>query len=139
MPTTLLYNITDVQNMAADLAGTYALANAIDASATSGWNAGAGFAPVGTGTGVLRFTGSLDGQGYAITGLYINRPLSDYQGLFGSTNGATITRIGGISGSVTGKDYVGPLVGRPYASAISLCAASATVSGATARPTSTTS
>jgi selenide,water dikinase len=48
--------------------------------------------PIGTGTGVGRFTGSLDGQGYAITGLYINRAASDYQGLFGSTSGATITR-----------------------------------------------
>jgi beta-lactam-binding protein with PASTA domain len=129
MPTTLIYNVTELQAMSSDLAGTYALANAIDASATSGWNAGAGFAPVGTGTGVGRFTGSLDGQGHAITSLTVNRAASDYQGLFGSTVGATITNLS-ISGAVTGKDYVGPLVGRAYTSAISLCAASATVSGA---------
>ena len=119
MPTVVITNVTELQQaMAFDLAGTYVLGNNIDASATSGWNAGAGFAPVGTGTGVGRFTGSLDGAGYAITNLTINRPTTDYQGLFGSTNGATITRVGGISGSVTGKDYVGPLAGRAYTSTI---------------------
>ena len=123
MPTVVITNVTELQAMASDLAGTYVLGNAIDASATSGWNAGAGFDPVGTGTGVLRFTGSLDGAGYAITDLYINRPTTDYVGLFGSTNGATITNMS-ISGAVTGRDYVGPLVGRAYTSTISLCAAS---------------
>jgi beta-lactam-binding protein with PASTA domain len=133
----MLYNITDVQNMAADLAGTYALANAIDASATATWNETApgsgvyyGFAPIGTGTGVGRFTGSLDGQGYAITNITINRPTSDYEGLFGSTNGATITRIGGISGAVTGKNSVGVVVGRTYSSTIQNCITSATISAA---------
>jgi beta-lactam-binding protein with PASTA domain len=135
MPTVLLYNITDVQNMAADLAGTYALANAIDASATATWNETApgsgvyyGFAPIGTGTGAGRATCTLDGMGNAITGLYINRPASDYQGLFGATNGATITRVS-ISGAVTGKEYCGAIVGRAYSTTISLCSTSATMVG----------
>jgi filamentous hemagglutinin family protein len=45
----------------------YELANDIDASATSSWNGGAGFDPV-------YFSGSLDGNGHTIDGLYINRP-----------------------------------------------------------------
>jgi beta-lactam-binding protein with PASTA domain len=130
MPTIMITNVTELQAMSSNLAGVYQLANAIDASATSGWNAGAGFVPIGTGTGALRFTGSLDGAGYAITGLVVNRAASDYQGLFGSTVGATISNIADVTGVVTGKDYVGGIIGRAYSSAISLCKCSATVSGA---------
>ena len=68
------YVVSDVnglQNMNLDLAGDYTLANDIDASATSGWNGGLGFVPIGTfGSG---FSGSLDGQGFTISNLFINR------------------------------------------------------------------
>src|SRR5690606_34902923 len=60
----------------------------IDASATSGWDSGAGFTPIGNNS--VKFTGSYNGGGRTITGLTINRPSTDYVGLFGSTNAATI-------------------------------------------------
>ncbi|MBA7633357.1 hypothetical protein ES703_40923 [subsurface metagenome] len=37
-----IYNVTDLQAIGDNLAAYYELANDIDASATSGWNGGAG-------------------------------------------------------------------------------------------------
>ena len=49
-----------LQAMATNLTGNYALGKDIDASATVGWNGGAGFTPVGKSTNT--FTGNFDGQ-----------------------------------------------------------------------------
>jgi hypothetical protein len=43
----IIYDVTDLQAMINNLAAYYELANDIDASATSGWNGGLGFEPVG--------------------------------------------------------------------------------------------
>ncbi|MBY0575769.1 MAG: filamentous hemagglutinin N-terminal domain-containing protein [Gallionellaceae bacterium] len=105
---------TDLQGMSGNLAGRYALGSNIDATATSTWNAGAGFAPVGTYIGfgcVGCFTGAFDGLGHTITGLTINRPAQSYVGLFGYTNNATIRNVGLVGGSVNGNVYVGGLAG----------------------------
>ncbi len=56
------------------------------------------------------FTGSFDGDGHEISGLYINQPDTYYQGLFGCVNGATIKNLS-VSGSVTGNYYTGGIVG----------------------------
>ncbi len=82
----------------------------IDASTTSGWNSGAGFSPIGT-SYLNFFTGNYDGQGYEIDGLYINRPSTDYQGLFGKTFEAEISNLGVTNVDVSGDEYVGGLVG----------------------------
>ncbi|MFA6719581.1 MAG: hypothetical protein WCS15_10915, partial [Prevotella sp.] len=102
----------------------------IDASPTSSWNSGAGLATIGDDVG--DFTGTYDGQGHTISGLYINRPSRDYVGLFGSINGATIKNLGLVNVSVTGKTYVGALVGYSYSTAsamMSNCFSTGTVSG----------
>jgi len=78
--TTPISDVNDLQDMNLDLSGNYYLTNNIDASATSGWNDGAGFVPIGTsGT---NFTGTLDGCGHTISGLTINRS-SNAQSLLG--------------------------------------------------------
>jgi YVTN family beta-propeller protein len=111
-PYTVINSIAALQNMGSGLTGRYVLGSNIDASATSGWNSGAGFAPVGdSGT---QFTGIFDGLNHIITGLTINRPSTDYVGLFGYTNGATIRNAGMVGGNVTGNSYVGGLVGYNY-------------------------
>ncbi|MGD9639527.1 MAG: ZmpA/ZmpB/ZmpC family metallo-endopeptidase-related protein, partial [Alphaproteobacteria bacterium] len=69
--------------------GNYYLANDIDCSATSSWNNGAGFYPIGY-SGA--FTGTFDGQYHTITGLYINRNLHAV-GLFSYATGATIKNV----------------------------------------------
>ncbi|HXF89863.1 MAG TPA: hypothetical protein VNK48_16055, partial [Xanthobacteraceae bacterium] len=65
----LVNTVYDLQNIRNNLIGSYALGRNIDASATAGWNAGAGFVPIGSISS--GFTGSLNGQGHAISGLTI--------------------------------------------------------------------
>jgi filamentous hemagglutinin family protein len=124
------YRLTDiygVQGMGTSSpyqAASYQLAGDVDASGTVAWNGGAGFNPVGT------FTGSLDGAGYAITGLTIARPSQDYVGLFGYVgSGGRVGNLGLVGGSVSGYDFVGALVGYNYAGTVSQSYATGTVSG----------
>ena len=103
-------NVYDLQNMSKDLTASYVLANDIDASETVNWNFGAGFSPVGTGAN--RFTGSLDGQGHSIKGLYINRPTTDNVSLLGYIDtGSKVKNVGVVDSNVTGNRSVGGLVG----------------------------
>jgi filamentous hemagglutinin family protein len=100
-----------LQGMAsANLAGYYALGSSIDATATSAWNANAGFTPIGT-VGVP-FNGTFDGLGHAIGNLVINSPATADVGLFGSTGTASaIQNVGLVGGSVLGLSSAGGLVG----------------------------
>ncbi len=75
------------------------------------------------------FVGTFDGDGFTISGLYINQPAIDYQGLFGYVSGATIEKFT-VSGSVTGAKYAGSIVGLgAESSMISFCLNEANVSG----------
>jgi filamentous hemagglutinin family protein len=105
---------TDLQGVNGGLAAHYALGSNIDASATSAWNGGTGFMPIGT--LATPFAGTFDGLGHAIGNLAINRYSTRYVGLFGYVSGAGVIRnIGLLGGSVHGGSYyVGGLVGRSY-------------------------
>ena len=69
-------NVSQLQNMSADLRAHYTLINDIDASETASWNGGAGFTPIspdtypGQGYGATPFEGSLEGQGFSISNLF---------------------------------------------------------------------
>ncbi|WP_407282199.1 GLUG motif-containing protein [Methanolobus sp. WCC1] len=105
-------NVYELQDMNQNLTAHYVLINDIDASATSEWNDGAGFEPVGSYKTHLQFTGSLKGNNYSINDLYINRSSSFYVGLFGYTGqGSKIKYIGLTEFNVTGNYYVGGLAG----------------------------
>ncbi|MCF8232986.1 MAG: hypothetical protein K9J27_12450 [Bacteroidales bacterium] len=86
-----------------------------------------GFSPIGNST--TKFTGSYEGDGYNIDGLYIDRPSIDYIGLFGYPNGATIENLGVTGVNFTGNDYTGGLVGRNSSTITSKCYSTGTVSG----------
>ena len=108
-------NDGSLQGIAGNLSGNYVLGTDIDASATSGWNAGAGFSPIGdnsTSSSASRFSATFDGLGHVITGLAINRSSTSYVGLFGyiDTNGV-VRNVGLSGGSVTGSSRVGQLAG----------------------------
>ncbi len=119
---------TDLQGMRGSLAGKFALGANIDASTTSTWNAGLGFAPVGDGD--MEFTGIFTGLGHTITGLTINRPGTDFVGLFGWVSGGNLRDLGLIGGSITGaNEYVGGLVGYLDTSTLSNASSTGTVSG----------
>jgi hypothetical protein len=81
----------------------------IDATATSGWDSGAGFTPIGNSES--GFWGSYDGQNHTIDGLYINRSGTDFIGLFGRLQSGTIQNLGVTNVNITGKIYTGGLVG----------------------------
>lgn len=79
-----------------------------------GWNAGAGWVPIGT--DATKFTGNFDGKGYDITGLFINGVQNDV-GLFGVAENATIKNLKVIGNIRAGNDTnsgnsVGGVVGR---------------------------
>jgi hypothetical protein len=80
----------------------------IDAAATSGWNSGAGFSPIGNTT--TSFTGNYNGQNHTIAGLFINRPATENIGMFGYSTG-TISNLGLTNVNITGRYRVGGLVG----------------------------
>ena len=89
---------------AESLAGTYALGADIDLG-------GADWTPLGTES--APFTGELHGNGHAIRNLICtNNPSGNScRGLFGCASNATIQSVS-VSGTVSGKQYVGGLVGR---------------------------
>lgn len=137
----LIEDIDDLQAMNNDLTAHYALASDIDASATSGWNSGAGFVPIGgndsTLTPVNKFTGSFDGYYngvyYTITGLYINRPDKYNVGLFGhvgdNTAATVIKNVNLVNAEVTGIRGVGTLIGRVTGNANTLIEMCSSIGG----------
>ena len=90
----------------------------IDASATESWFGGSGFLPIGGNGNSAKFKGFYDGQGHVITGLRINRPLTNNVGLFGNigisgVNQSTeIRNLGLVDVEVVGARGTGTLAGR---------------------------
>lgn len=63
------------------------------------------------GSNEVPYTGTFDGSGFTISGLYINTD-SDYQGLFGwIQDGAVIKNLGVTDSFVNGNDFAGGVVG----------------------------
>lgn len=99
----LVNTVEDLQNMQNNLGGSYALGTDIDAGATTGWNAGVGFIPIGS--NLSAFTGVLNGNGYVIDDLY-ELGTYDVMGLFArASTTARIFDLGLTDVSITG---VGP-------------------------------
>ena len=82
----IITTAADLQAIEDNLGSYYELGGNIDASATSTWNSNAGFDPI------ILFTGQLDGKGYTISDLFINRPTEDYVGLIGYINANVVLR-----------------------------------------------
>lgn len=68
-----------------------------------------GWKPVGTSTSSFR--GELDGNGKTITGLIINRPTTDYVGLFGNTTSGSSIKNLSLVINIYGNNYVGGIAG----------------------------
>ena len=125
------YQISDVfqlQEMNLSLDAHYVLVNDIDAADTESWNSGDGFEPIGV--NINKFTGSLRGQGYDIMDLFINRDTTYHVGFFGCIGaGANLNNITLIDNNISGKKYVGGLVGINYHGTISDCYTSGIING----------
>ncbi|HEV2501721.1 MAG TPA: YDG domain-containing protein [Mesorhizobium sp.] len=120
----------DLQGINGNLSGYYVLGADIDATATAGWNGGAGFDPLGDYGS--RFTGALDGLGHVVKNLTINRPNEGDVGLLGfmggsESNGGLIRNIGVSGGHIKGSYSVGGLVGGTEWGTIANAWSSATV------------
>ena len=84
---------TELQNIARNLSANYILMNNINCTETKNWNHGAGFGSIGSYPSLF-FSGVLDGKGYAVTNLYMNRPQYSASGLFANIKNAKISNIG---------------------------------------------
>ncbi len=87
------------------------------------------FTPIGNSTN--RYSGTFDGDGYEVSGLYINQSSSNFQALFGYASVATIKSLG-VSGSVTGENAVAGVVGYAISTSVTECYSSVTVNGSLA-------
>jgi len=103
-------NCTQLQEMNDSLGANYTLINNINCSNTTTWNGGNGFDPVGVYSSNNPFYGNLDGNGYNITDLYINRTGEDRIGLFEYFKGE-VRSLGLFNVNITGSSRVGALFG----------------------------
>ncbi len=93
------------------LDGNYVQLADIDASPSRNENDGQGFLPIGNSESIS-FTGSYDGSGYEIDSIYINRPDTQFVGLFGYCLGCSIFNVNITDdSSIIGRDRTGGLVG----------------------------
>ena len=99
------------------LSANYRLVSDIDASITASGNYDAdfdgspdseGFQPLGDNTN--RFMGNFDGNGHRISNLTINRPSTDYVGLFGVSENSDIENVHLDNLSISAASWAGALV-----------------------------
>jgi hypothetical protein len=108
--TTTTYSLSAVYRLIAD----------IDASLSATEHSDSGFVPIGS-TG-MSFSGSFHGAGHVIKHLYINRPTTDYVGLFGFISFATIIdSLGLVDNIISGNSAVGSIAGFADFTAINSC------------------
>jgi len=103
----------------------------IDASATSTWDGGDGWTPIGN--VATNFTGIYDGDNHSISNLFINRASSDYQAFFGFINASSgssmIVNLGLIAVNITGGLYSAGLVGKNQEGTVTNCYVTGAVNG----------
>lgn len=115
-------DIEQLQAMNTNLSGNYALRNSIDATSTA--ENDAHFTSIGN------FKGKFDGLGNNIFSLTVNNSTGD-AGLFAATDGAVISNVNLIGGSITGTGNVGALIGKATNTKITNVLNTASVTGTT--------
>ena len=107
------YQIVDVYGLQGiatlSISNHYIQAAPINSGSTLAWNAGQGFRPIGS--QATPFAGGYNGQNFGIVGLTINRPTTDYVGLFGAIDGGNIRNVNLVGATIGGQDFVGALAG----------------------------
>ena len=76
-----------------------------------------------------RYNGTFDGGNHTITGLTVNQPETDCVGLIGYLGGGTVKNLTLENVNITGRNYVGGVVGYNYNSAVTDCTVTGDVSG----------
>lgn len=125
----IICNVSGLENIRNNLSAHYALgADIVLTSDSSGcryiWE------PIGTSQ--APFTGSFDGQNHAIVNLFVEKPLENHVGLFGSVgssnNIVTIKNLRLRNVKIRGKSSVGSIVGSGYVNLIN-CSATGEIFG----------
>jgi hypothetical protein len=96
-----------LQEIQDDATGYYVLGQDVDCSDTINWNSGLGFLPIGGGQD---FWGVLDGMGFTIYDLYIDRPEDYSVGLFHTIEGGIVGSLTLERAYIRGYSKVGALV-----------------------------
>ncbi|HKL23745.1 MAG TPA: GLUG motif-containing protein, partial [Candidatus Nanoarchaeia archaeon] len=108
----------ELQNISSNPDSSYVLLNDLNSS-TDGYgvyaskdaNAGKGWIPLGNDSN--KFNGTFNGQNHTIADLFINRPNTDYVGLFGyASENTNFSNINVKDFNITGYQNVGGLIGR---------------------------
>ncbi|MFZ7101504.1 MAG: GLUG motif-containing protein [Peptococcaceae bacterium] len=109
----------------------YKLENNIDLSAYNElYDGGKGWIPIGT-EPIKGFKGKFDGNGKTITGLTINRPITDNIGLFGYlSSNSKVHNLSISDASIQGKLSVGGIAGYAEGATVENCAVIGSISGA---------
>ena len=84
--------------------------------------------PIGTISSMKSFSGTFDGRGHTISGLYFNDENVDYVGLF-RINTGTIKNVGVIASYFHGKNMVGAVCGQNHYGTVTNCFSSSTIIG----------
>lgn len=105
-----IYTADDLKDISNNLSGSYILMKDINLDHTA-WE------PIGSSS--EPFVGKFDGNGHVINNLRIQDP-GEYQGLFGMTDGAVITRVK-VTGILNGQTYAGGISGYSKNSEITYC------------------
>ncbi len=105
----LIATATHLDNVRDHLTNAFEMVASVDLG-VSPWNSGSGWQPIGAFGNA--FNGMFDGGGYVVSNLTINRLTTDDIGLFGYIESEGNVKCLGIKGgSVSGRNYVGGLVG----------------------------
>lgn len=113
----LIYTCEELQEMNDDKDAYYALGDHVDCSDTINWNGSEGFVPIGD--NASPFLGELDGRGFAVDGIFMDRASADRQGVFGKI-GASDNQVGLVKDIyfgnllITGDAFTGGVVGQLY-------------------------
>lgn len=109
------------------VSASYKLMNDIDLKNVT-WTP-IGINPLGSASEKKPFSGTFDGGGKTIRNLTLNATSGYGQGLFGYALGASIRNLTLENCDISGKEFVGGIVGFAFQSTISDCTVSGTVSG----------
>lgn len=117
----VLKTADDLNNIRNNMSEKYILMGDIDLSVYANWD------PIGEYAN--QFTGTIDGNGYVIKNLKIDKSSQSNVGFIGYANGATIKNIQIENADIKGGMAVGAVVGYDRSSNISNCFVSGTISG----------
>ena len=81
------------------------------------------------GCDAYHYTGSFDGQGFTVSGLYFNDSTASYVGLFGYVEAGSVSNVGIVDSWFNGNDNVGGVCGYKKGGTIENCYHTGTVGG----------